>query len=238
MLTTTKAVVLKIVPYSDSKNIFNCYSPDFGRITFVHFQSKGGKRQRSAYFHPLSLVEVVFNHHERKHVYTANSMQHSVQLQSLLTNPLKQSIILFLAEWLNSILKDEDANAFLYTYISDFVELLNVAKSNFELFHLKFILELATFTGFFPEMRWEDFTVGGYLNLYSGDFESQASNLTVSGPITEALLQIGTLPYDKLSEQNFPSAVRTEMLDEILRFYALHFPDFKVPASIKIFRGY
>lgn len=238
MITTTKAVVLRIVPYSDSKYILNCYSSDFGRISFVNFKPKGGKQKRTEYIHSLALVEVVFINHEKKQVHTARSVQLCEQLQSLLSNPAKQSIVMFLAEFLNFVIKDEDSNPYLYRYIEEFICQLNETSERFDWFHHKFLLELAGFTGFFPELNLENNTNSGFLNLFTGELDEDESAFSVPLNVTECLRALRNIAYDSLPNIKGTALLRSDVLDAIIRYYSLHFPDFKEPSSLKIFRGY
>lgn len=238
MLTKSEAIVLRVIPYADNKLILNCYSPGQGKIAFVDYRSKGRKKQRSGYFHPLAIVEVEYNSHERKQVYAVKSIQHSSQFQSLLTNPLKQSFSLFLSEFLNLVLKDEDANEELYTYIKRFIGFLNEAKGSFDLFHLKFILGLAAFTGFFPEIQFKAFHEKSYLNLMSGCFEEADTSLTISANCTWLLVRLSNTSFDSLHDLQVPPGLITEGLNALMQYYSIHFPDFKIPSSLKIFRGY
>lgn len=238
MISTTKAIVLRIIPYSDSKNILNCYSPDFGRVSFVCFKPKGKKRWSAGYFHLLALVEVVFAYHEKKHVHTARSVQHTGQLQSLLNNPAKLSIAIFLAEFLNSVLQEEDANALLYTYMENFIFQLNESVSGYDGFHLKFMLELASYTGFFPELDLSGVIGNGFLNLSTGELDDTEHTFSLSKESGDIFKKLISTPYESLSTISIGAASRTKLLNELIRFYSIHFPDFKEPASLKIFRGY
>ncbi len=238
MITSTNVLVLRIVPYSDSKVILNAYSPDFGRISFLHFKPKATKKGRAGYFHPLALLEVLFNNHEKKQVHTARSVQHAVQLQSVLSNPAKQSITLFLAEFFNLILKDEDANPHLYHYLAAMVEKLDADTNGYPWYHLKVVLEVAAFTGFFPELQLRHNHGKAFLNLYTGELEGVSGPFSASEETTGALRSLLELPYEDLVQMPGGKGVRAQVLNDLMRFYALHFPDFKEPASLKIFRDY
>lgn len=238
MFTKSQAIVLRTIPYSDSKLILNCYTPKFGKIAFIDYRAKGRKKHRSGYFHPLAIIEVEYNSHERKQVYSAKSIQHSVQLQSVLTNPFKQSISLFLSEFLDFILKDEDSNETLYEYILKGISALDEAKEGYDLFHLKFILDLATFTGFFPEIQFNQYYENRFLNLMNGAFEDHDGSLTVSTNCTLFIVQLANTPYESLGDIDVSTGLITEGLNALMRYYSIHFPDFKTPTSLKIFRGY
>ena len=97
MITLTRAIVIHSFPYSDSSIIAKTYCEKGG---YTYFLAKGYKkgRKHKAALHPLAAVEISYNDKGRSGLKMANRIDLIDPYSSLLFNPIKSGIAMFLAD--------------------------------------------------------------------------------------------------------------------------------------------
>ena len=85
--------------------------------------------------------------------------------------PTKLSIALFIAEFLYHALKGEQQNAPLFAFVSSSLAWLDAAERPVPNFHLVFIMRLAHYIGFYPNL--DDYHDGCVFDLRNAVFTSQ-----------------------------------------------------------------
>jgi DNA repair protein RecO (recombination protein O) len=154
-------------------------------------------------------------------------MYHSLQ-----THVIKSSIVFFLAETLTSILKEEEANESLYSYLETTLQWLD-SQTEFANFHLLFLLKLTKHLGFYPEMAINNET---WFNLAEGVFEENKTNIyAISGENIVLLKHLLGIHFDELNAVKITSNQRQSFLKMMLLYFELHLEGFKKPQSMQIF---
>ncbi len=223
MYINTECIILNTVPYTDNKIIIHCYSDKKGKVSFMHYRAKGKRKSNTPYFYPFALMDVQFRDNDKKNLHTIHSSQHSEIHQSILTNPYKRSFALFLADFTHTIVREEEANTHLFQFIKTFISLLDAVKENYALYHLKYIIDISRYTGFFPDFDDPD--------------PSEMHNI-FSMQQMEQIKAINATPYDELNQVHISRTDVRSLLDVLIRFYELHFPEFKAPESLYVFREF
>ena len=152
--------------------------------------------------------------------------------QSLHINILKSAIVMFLAEVLSIVLKEEEENQFLYNYLETTLQWLD-HETEFSNFHLLFLLNLTKHLGFYPDLKNID---NPYFNLRNGLFETQKQDFySISGENLATLKQLLGIKFDALNTVKLNSKQRQSFLTMILLYFELHLGNFKKPKSLEIF---
>jgi DNA repair protein RecO (recombination protein O) len=145
----------------------------------------------------------------------------------------KSSIIIFLSEILNSIFREEtDVNKGLFEFLFNSLSWYDsvVSCNNF---HIKFLLELSKFTGFYPNINNEN-------DLF---FDLQLGSTTLTRPFGSNISGadfnlfkefLGT-KFEDLNLMNLKNNSRVKILNYIIDYYSLHLQMFKTPKSINVF---
>lgn len=238
MIISTEAIVTHTTLYSDSKIIIHCYSQMKGKIAFMHYRSKSKRKQHTPYFYPLAVMTFFFRDNDKKTLHTLSNYQHSYIHHSILNNPLKRSIALFLGEFLNIIIKDEDTNQELFAFMLEGINVLDNSKDGYQMFHLKFLLDASKFTGFFPELNFYTLKKTNYFDLYTGEFTATRTDTCISYEDGLLLQSLTQTKYENLSQITTNKLQISTTLDSIIKFYTIHFPDFRQPRAIQIFRDF
>lgn len=235
MIESTKALILSHLKYSDNSLIIKCFTDSFGFKTFIlkGAFSKGKKKNNKVFL--LNEIEISFYKKLNNNSSTLElikDMHQGYVFQSLHTNVVKSSMITFIGEILNQVLKNEDAyNLSLYFFLKNKLIELDNRKASFADFHLYFLLELTKYLGITPLAVNSNFP---YFNLREGIFSLKSHNLSKSenGNLWNQLLT-----YDFNNEINcFNSSQRKMMIEEIISYYEFHIDNFKKPISLEILK--
>ncbi|MFV0540432.1 MAG: DNA repair protein RecO [Aestuariibaculum sp.] len=230
MLIHTKAIVLSKLKYRDNDLIVRCYTQQKGILSFMVrgiFKSKKSTA-KSAYFQPLSQLYLIVDYKENHSLQSIKETKPAMVYSSLHTNVIKASVVMFLSEVLTYVLKEEEANAILYSYLETTLSWFD-EQNNFANFHLLFLLNLTKYLGFYPDIKHIDYP---YFNLTDGKFSLYKS--TVSTQDVVLLKQLLNSKFDGLSELKIHSKQRKSFLSILLTYYGLHLGDFKKPKSLTV----
>ena len=233
MLVTTKAIVISKLKYKDNDLIVKCYTEHFGVQSYLLrgvLKSKKGKL-RSAYFQLLSQLEIVVNYRESKSLHSINDVKPLVIYQTIHVNVAKSAIVMFLAEVLTGILKEEEQNLTLFSYINTTLHWLDI-NDDFSNFHLLFLLNLTKQLGFYPDVKNSDLD---YFNLEEGKFQAKkTNNHCISGDKLTQLKMLLGINFDTLNTIKINSKKRQEFLYMILLYFELHLGSLKKPKSLQV----
>lgn len=193
--------------------------------------SKKGN-SKVAYFQLLSQLQIEENYRENQSLQSIKNVRLDYNYTSLHTNVFKSSIVMFLAEVLASVLREEEKNLQLYNYIETTFRWLDV-KEEFSNFHLLFLLNLTKHLGFYPDTSEINQM---YFNLNNGLFEPKKENVySVSGNNLTVLKQLLGINFDELDNIKLNSNQRQSFLTMLLLYFELHLGSFKKPKSLQIF---
>lgn len=233
MLISTKAIVISKLKYKDNDLIVKCYTEQFGIQSYLLRGVLGSKKGKlkTAYFQLLSQLEIIVNYRENRSLQSISDVKPLAIYQSMHTNIAKSAIVMFLAEVLSSILKEEEQNQILFTYLETTFLWLDT-NDDFSNFHLLFLLNLTKHLGFYPDLEHSNFD---YFNLEAGSFQSKkTSNYCITGTKLVQLKQLLGIHFDALNTININSKKRQEFLNMILLYFELHLGSLKRPKSLQV----
>lgn len=233
MLMTTNAIVLSKIKYRDNDLIVKCYTQQYGTLSFLLrgvLKSKKGSLQ-AAYFQLLSQLQIVVDYKENRTLHTIKEVKLNHLYTSLHQNVVKGTVVMFLSEVLSSVLKEEEHNKTLYSYIETTLLWFD-SHSEYANFHLLFLLNLTKYLGFYPETTHLDFE---YFNLQDGRFELKPSNKnTISSENVMVLKMLLNTKYDTLPSIKINSKQRQSFLNTVLLYYEMHLEGFGPPKSLQV----
>ena len=151
MLHKTRGVALSYIRYRESSIIAKIYTEAFGIQTYIvnGVRSSKSKTNRIALFQPLTLLDMVVYHKSKEDtIHRISEMKCYQPFQSLPYDVVKSSLALFVTEMLGKTLKEEESNALLFQFIEESVTFLDLADDTFEIFHIQFLMQLASYLGF------------------------------------------------------------------------------------------
>ncbi len=233
MLITTKAIVFSALKYGEADLIVRCFTEKSGLKTYMLrgvLKSKKGKF-RASLFQPLTQLEIVANHKEKGTMEYLREAKILYPYDTLHTNMIKSSVVLFLSEVLRDSVQEEEANPGLYEFLQ--TTLLWFDKNNqMSNFHLLFLLKLTRYLGFYPGASGEERNT---FNLLDGTFQAvETNNYCIGGENLQILEQLLGTDFDGLSAIKLNQKSRSRFLQMLLQYYELHLQGFRKPKSLTV----
>ena len=153
MICKTEAIVLHSIRYGDSRLIVYMYTREHGRLSFIVSVGKSGRSSmKKQYFQPLTPLAVEADVRPQQQLQRLRGAELLCPSLSLLSEPGKLAIALFIAEFLYYALRGEQQDHRLFDYIRSSLEWLDKRQGRYANFHLVFLMRLSRFLGFFPNL--------------------------------------------------------------------------------------
>ncbi|CAM1373994.1 DNA repair protein RecO [Tenacibaculum litopenaei] len=232
-IVSTKAVVFSALKYGDTSLIVKCFTFEDGLRSYMIrgvLKSKKGKLKK-AYFQPLTLLQIEANHNDKKSLNSLRDAQIATPYYSIHTSISKQTIVMFLAEVLAGIIREEERNPSLYTYLETAFVWLDT-HDDIANFHLLFLVNLSRFLGFYPDvsdMHYDAFS------LVEGRFiPSPYEKLTLTGSQLVLFKRLLGINFDAIHTISLNKKERQSILRSIIQYFELHLDGFKAPKSLDI----
>lgn len=178
----------------------------------------------------MSMLDMEVYHHEHRNLNRIKEMRPSYVFISLLFDPLKSSLGLFMMEVLNKCIHEEEANEEMFRFISRKIEALDQLEKIPGDHLLKFLLELSSLIGFYPNGEFSNAT--SYFDLQAGKFadDDALHPYMIHPPLSESF----SLLTNSGVACEFDSMTRKKLLEALLQYYQLHVPNFSRPKSLHI----
>lgn len=221
-----QGIVLSTVRHSDRTSVVTVFTQTHGRISLlVNVGAGKAARRQAPLVMPLAKVEFECNTSSGRELLRPHGLAFSSTYRSIYFSPVKNALAFFLAEFLNKLLRQSEADPPVFKYLSDSLNALdllpNEAVANF---HLVFLTGLATFmgiapnlTGFHPGVLF-DMRAGGYASLLPGHDD------ILMGDNALIPLILNRLNYVNMHLLKLNRTQRSALLDGLLRYWSIHYP--------------
>ncbi len=232
-IVTTKAIVISAIKYGDSSLIAKLYTEKSGLISYMIkgvLKSKKGKL-RAAYFQPLTQLNIVASHQEKRNLQSLREVQISSAYSSIHLQITKQTLAIFLSEILSNVIQEEEPNSSLFNYLQYSLLWLDTHEKIAN-FHIIFLINLTKYLGFYPgDIEGQE---KGF-HLREGIFTNQLHEKEVikGGDFFHFKKLLGT-NFDTVESISFLKSHRQSLLRILIRYFELHLDGFKKPKSLDI----
>jgi len=232
-LVTTKAIVFNAIKFGDSSLIVKCFTEKEGVKSYLIrgvLKSKKGKL-KVAYFQPLTQLVLTANHNTKGTLNSIKEASVTYHYQNIYANIVKQTMVLFLSEVLATIIKEEEENIALFSYLETAIIWLDT-HTTIANFHLLFLLNLSHFLGFYPDISDQD--KRGF-HLLEGIFTNamHQKEIIKNDELVQFKKLLGT-NFDAIENVSFNKKERQTVLRVILQYFELHLGGFRTPKSLAI----
>jgi len=222
MLYKTKGIALSYIKYKETSIIARIFTEAFGMQAYIvnGVRSKSAKT-KIALFQPLTLLELVVYHNKKKEINRISEMKCSICFHSIPYNIKKTSIALFLTELMNKVLIEEGENEQLFEFLHESFQFFDIVNSDFENFHLHFLMQLSKYLGVKPDSGMSLLKEIGHVKAYDAKFSEYVSFFIRSG-------------YDK--HIKLGKSMRNEILMVFINYYRFHYDSIKEFKSIQVLK--
>ncbi|MDR2765757.1 MAG: DNA repair protein RecO [Tannerella sp.] len=238
MLSKTRGIVLHAQPYNDNYSIVHVYTEFFGRVAYLVARRRKGKTMvPHALFLPLSVVEMEVEHLNTRDIQRIREMKACYPLTTIPTHPVKNIIVLFLAEILYRAVHTKEPDARLFEYLYESIRWLELSDEGVANFHLVFLIHLVHYLGVYPNV--ESYRPGGYFDMMNGIFTGVPPEHRHYLDETESIVfyRLLRMNYANMAVYAFSRHERSRIICRILEYYRLHLPDFPEIKSFAILQS-
>jgi len=182
------------------------------------------------------LLDLTVYHKEKSTLHTIRDASIGYPYQTLPFDIRKSSVALFVAELLYKSIREEEANAALFSFVHDFALDLDSVSGSLQHYPLFFTLHLTRFLGFLP--RQDNPGRHRIFNMTEGVFqESVPGHLHyLEDPASQYLEMLLNSGLHGLQDLRAPIVSRAAVLEKMLDYYKLHLSGFPGIRSHTILR--
>ena len=230
MKETITGIVLGTVKHSDRHNITNIYTRECGRLAFLAPAGISKKsKQISARLQPLSIIEAQANISSTRDIHNLSSIIPVKVWRTLYYDPLKSTVVLFLSEFLTRLLKDSPPEPNLWDFIANSISVFDATEDRTATanFHITFMISMSYMMGVQPD--FSGYQDGMVFDMKSGTMVFpfnvlSPGSLRIDATNSAFLPTLARINYANARHFKFSGKERSLLIDQILKYYGLHFP--------------
>ena len=234
-MSNSRALVIKSIKQGETSSIVSCYLEDIGFKSFLvkGLYSKKRSKFSKAHFFPLNVISLNYSYIKNRNLGYIKEVKSEIIFKSIHTDIQKSSVIVFLSEILNSVFREElQENKDLFDFLLNSLLWYDNTK-NCNIFHIKFLIELTKFIGFFPNVKNKN---DNYFSLESGSTtNTEPISESIKGEDLKLFNNLLGMKFEDLNKMSVGKESRTRILNKIIDYYSLHLQTFKTPRSINVF---
>lgn len=218
------AFLLSYTKYGDYDAVLHCFTSENGFESFFVRGIYVPKNRKKAFLFPLNELFLYISEKKKNIPNVLKIEQKNVNLFD--ADIKKNSILFFVSDLLNQVLRNEQQNEKIYSEISCF---LNELKSGNPQSHLVLMFRILKQQGLQPL-----FSEKKFLNPESGNFEEKETHHLFGKEISEIWKifinseNSYSIKLNRIQRQRF--------LDSILVYFHYHFTDFREPKSLEVIK--
>ncbi|MDE6269024.1 MAG: DNA repair protein RecO [Muribaculaceae bacterium] len=217
-------IALRLIKYNEKSMILTAYSRERGRVGLLVPAGSGKTANRNrALLMPLSRFECVADVKQGRELYQFRGLVAHGNPAGMACNPVKQAMAMFVADLLNTILREPMTDELLYGFLADAVDYLaNSGARGVANFHLALLVRMQRFLGIEPD--YSTYRAGALMDLTEGRFvmtpPTRGEYLTREEALVAA--RLGRMTFRNMHGARLSRGARNEILDRMLRYYSIH----------------
>lgn len=233
MLVKTKAIVISALKYQEKSLIVKCFTQSDGLKSYFVPSAFSSSRSnpKIAYFQPLTLIEIEASHKNKGILEHIKEIKLASAYQTINTNIIKSTIVLFLSEVLHYCIQEEEKNEDLFTFLETAFQWLDTHEETAN-FHLILLLEITKFLGFYPDNSENDLP---FFEMTEGVFSPFQGISCLSEYETFLFKKLMNLKFES-DQKVFAGVERQILLKILLDYYSIHLDGFKKPKSLDVLK--
>lgn len=237
MLERTRGVVLHQLKYGEDSLIVDIYTQGHGTLSFMVKVPRSRKSSlRTMLLRPLNILELDFDYLPSRNLHRVTELRLAVPYTSLPYDPMKETLALYLSEFLYHALRHEGQNEALFQYLCTAMQWLDGMERGLANFHLVFLIRMTRFLGIWPDVG---------RNTSGLVFDIKDAVLTSTPPLHRAYLDavetsflplllrvsFGNMHLLRLNRQQ-----RARILEVLELYYKIHVPEFQESKSLSVLK--
>ncbi|HBV16347.1 DNA repair protein RecO [Chryseobacterium carnipullorum] len=222
-MNSQNGFLLSFIKYGENDAVLHCFTEEDGFQTYFVKGIYAKRNKKKALLQPLSMLSFTI-HPTRGNGIPSVSRFELVKNPDMYMDIKANTVIFFISDFLNQILRHENKNPGLFFGIDEFVT--ELTSKNYQC-HLLFLIRILKIQGVAPLIN-----SGTYLDPETGTFSAAPSHQLFNEEISN--IWKTALCSENLYTTKIHSSLRKDFLDSLLVYYHYHMTDFKVPASLEV----
>jgi len=233
VLVKTKAIVISSLKFQEKSLIVKCFTLSSGLKSYFVRDAFSTRKasQKIAYFQPLSILEIEAVHKNKGTLENFKEIKTAVPFQSIHTDIVKSTMVMFLSEMLHYSIQEEEKNESLFIFLETALTWLD-HHHEISNFHLILLLEITKFLGFYPDVSEADSL---YFEMIDGVFVPFSGATTLAKQETTLFRKLIGLKFEN-DQKIFNVGERQILLKILIDYYSLHLDGFKKPKSLDVLK--
>lgn len=236
MLTKTRGIVFRRIPYSETSIITDIFTEQHGLMSYIIGGVRKARPSTSAsLLQVMSVVDILAYHSDKDKLHRIREMKPAYVYQSIPLDVRKNAILMFLAELCSRAIRETEENQGLFRMILEELIRLDQASENYNDIHLEFMVKLADQLGFGPSPNYS--TTNPCFDMIGGEF--------ISGPPVHHMqyVQDGADIAALINQargasesHGFNRSRRNQLIDHLVLYFRIHIDNMKEIRSHLILR--
>ncbi len=233
----TEAIILHCSKYGDNKLIVNTFTRNNGRMSFsVVIPSQRNKASALPYCQPLFLNEIEYTGANGAGIRKASKITPSVTYATIPFSMSKTAIAMFLAEMLSRVLSYSEENEAVFDFIATSLRILDQPEYKGLNFHLKFLIQLAKYLGFYPGNRYSETKPSFDLSKSMFIEDSAAILHQIRPPYGKIFSNITDTDIVNCENIELNGNERSYLLEKLVEYYAYRFDNLSNIRSLEVLK--
>ncbi len=238
MLETTRGIVLHYNRYNDDSAIVDIFTLSRGSVSFLVRDRRGARKGglHTSLLRPLNIVELTFDFRTSASLQRLQELHIAHCYTSLPYDPIKETVALFLSEFLHNVLRNEVKNPDLYHYILYSLQWFDATSDGMANFHVAFLTRMTYYLGFWPNIDKKNKLPFFDLKDSIATDTEPLHNFFLKGEEVAMMPKLLRMNVRNMHRFLLTRQQRNRILDVLTLYYRLHVPEFRDLRSLDVLR--
>lgn len=235
-MIASDCITLRSIKYNDTRAIVHCLSREAGRISIIVNDGKSpAARRRRALMQPGSSFSCLIDIRENRSLQSVRDLMPARIM--MLENPMATSIVLFICDFLSTILRDSQPDALLYDFVDDAIASITSSTRSIANAPIAFLFSLQQFMGIAPDTA--SFRPGYCFDFSAGQFRPTPPlhSQWLDAQQSAILFSLSRINFRNMHLYRMTRADRNAILDLLIQYYSTHFGAIRNLQSLPVVRA-
>jgi len=152
MIIHSPGIVLRRFSYSDTSIIARCFTKEMGKISFIIRGAKRKKSPQSAFYEPMSHLDLVFSHNKRRDLHFVTKASFATTYLNIHKDLKRIAYGMAIIELTEKTVFDEDPNIELFEELIKILKVIDLKEVQLNLIYWYYQLRILDLQGFTTDL--------------------------------------------------------------------------------------
>lgn len=222
-MNSQNGFLLSFIKYGENDAVLHCFTEDEGFQTYFLKGVYTKRNKKKALLLPLNQLNFSVNVGKGNGIQSVSKFE-LIKNNDIYTDIKANTVIFFISDFLNQILRNENKNPNIFFCIDEFMD--ELTQQNYQS-HLIFLIKILKIQGVAPLLN-----EGKYLDPETGTFSFASAHQLFTEDVS--LIWKTIISSESPYQVKIPQLMRKSFLDSLLIYYHYHITGFKTPTSLEV----